>query len=253
MKSPELDYRLTSIRRSLSNVNKVIVTCSSKGGVGKSVTSALLAVRLRQSGFSAGILDLDFGAPAIQYLFGIREVSITEGGKGILPPEADGIKLMSSSFFVGDTFLSLRGDSKVNALREILSITDWGVLDYLIIDMPPGSSDEILELSRVLQADRRALVIATPCPLSRTATVRLLSLLPLINMAPIGLVLNMISDDFTEFTSYLKHRHLDLPLLAAIPYDPLVPKSVGNIERLLHTAIGTKSIDIAHAILSSWS
>ncbi len=253
MKTQSRDYRMTSIRRSLSRVKKVIVTCSGKGGVGKTVTSALLAVRLKQIGFRTGILDLDFASPAIQYVLGIHEVQIREGATGILAPEINGIRLMSSSFFVGDAFLSLRGNSKANALREILSITDWDILDYLIIDMPPGSSDEILELSRVLQADRRALVIATPCLLSRTATVRLLRLLPTISIAPIGLILNMISDDFIEFMAYLEHMQLDLPLLAAIPYDLLVPKSVGNVGQLLDTAIGKKSSDIAHAIVSLWS
>ncbi|MBC8498885.1 P-loop NTPase, partial [Candidatus Bathyarchaeota archaeon] len=137
------DPRLDIIARRLENVEKIIAVSSGKGGVGKSVVASALAIRLKEQGQNVGLLDLDFTSPSSHVILGIEGL-YPEEEYGIIPPMAHGLRYMSITFYSQDKPAPLRGADTSNVTIELLAITRWGNLDYLIVDMPPEIGDATL-------------------------------------------------------------------------------------------------------------
>ena len=154
-----VDPRLEIIEKRLKNIKMLIPVAGGKGGIGKSMVASTLAITLAELGYRVGLLDLDFSGPSAHVILGVRGVSPKEE-RGIIPPEVYGIKFLSIIYYAGDNPSPLRGTDISNAMIELLAITQWGALDYLIIDMPPGIGDATLDTIRLI---RRAnfLIIAT--------------------------------------------------------------------------------------------
>ncbi|MEE9400059.1 MAG: P-loop NTPase, partial [Dehalococcoidales bacterium] len=136
--------RMKAMAKNLSNIGHIIVVMSGKGGVGKSIISANLAVALANRGYSVAVMDSDLCGPSIPSVLGVNGRRLKSGPRGIVPPQGPlGIKIVSCAFLLGeDDCLTWLSDLKRSAQELFLANTDYGYLDYLIIDMPPGTGSE---------------------------------------------------------------------------------------------------------------
>jgi ATP-binding protein involved in chromosome partitioning len=150
----------------LSGVKNIIAICSGKGGVGKSTISSNLAVALAQSGASVGLMDADIYGPSVPIMFGVRGqrpmMENVDGKDMIVPMESNGIKLMSIGLLVDDKQAVVwRGPMASSAIRQFVTDVNWGNLDYLIVDMPPGTGDIHLTLMQMIPVNG-AVIVTTP-------------------------------------------------------------------------------------------
>src|SRR3990172_12608597 len=156
-----VDPRTSIINERLSKIGRIMAVSSGKGGVGKSMVATALALSLAKEGCRVGLFDLDFTGPSTHIILGVPSNVQPKEDKGIVPPTFEGLAYMSLVYFVGDNPAPLRGADVSNALLELLSITQWGELDFLIIDMPPGIGDVVLDLVRLIQRIE-FLIVTTP-------------------------------------------------------------------------------------------
>ncbi len=226
------DPRLSLIEDRLKNVDNIIAVASGKGGVGKSLFSTLLALSLGDKGHKVGLFDLDFHGPSCQVILGCEGV-FPEEEMGLIPPEVDGLRFMSIDFFSKGEPVPLRGPEITNVFIEILAITRWGELDFLIIDMPPGIGDEVHDIARFLIRPK-FVAITIPSPLAVSVTSRLLKLLKIERLDIIGLVENMRRGEDSSIVEELA-RKADINYLGYIPFDPKVDDCVGDINCLKGT------------------
>ena len=150
----------------LPQVKNIIAVSSGKGGVGKSTVSANLAIALARLGYKVGLLDTDIFGPSMPKMFGVEDAKIysveKDGRQLIEPVEQYGVRLLSIGFFVNpDTATLWRGGMATSALKQLIADTDWGDLDYFILDTPPGTSDIHLTLLQTL-AITGAVIVSTP-------------------------------------------------------------------------------------------
>lgn len=139
-----------------SKIKHKIIIASGKGGVGKSTVSVNLARALLLDGFKVGILDADITGPNIPKLLGIEDRSLVLGEEGIRPADAGGIKAASMALVLSspDSPVVWRGPMKMAAIKQFIQDVDWGELDFLIIDLPPGTSDEPLSVVQLIPDDQ---------------------------------------------------------------------------------------------------
>jgi len=239
-----MDPRLSVITSRLSNINKIISVVSGKGGVGKTVISSLMAYSLARKGKRVGLLDLDFHGPSCHVVLGIRDV-FPEEEKGLIPPVVHDISFMSIYFFVGAEPAPLRGNEITNSIIELLAITRWPKLDFLIIDLPPGMGDEALDTIRLIKRGS-FLVVTTPSKLSLSVVSRLIKLLKNQNLDILGLLENMKIGDDTLIQTYAKGN--GIKYLGSIPFDNKFELALGDINKIVRTDV-YKSID---AIVSKY-
>ncbi|MEM2110399.1 MAG: P-loop NTPase [Candidatus Bathyarchaeia archaeon] len=229
---------MSVIDRRLGNIGKIIVVSSGKGGVGKSLIASVLALILARKGFKTGLFDLDFTSPTTHIVLGINDLHPKEE-EGITPPEFHGLKYMSLIFYLGDRVSPLRGADLSNIFLELLAVTRWGNLDFLIIDMPPGISDLMLD---VLKYVKRAnfLVVSSSSRMAFETVKKVLSLLRDLNFSIIGVVENMKKENST----YIKYEveAIGEIFLGAIFFDAELEHALGNVNELLKTRFA-KEID----------
>lgn len=178
-------------------IGKVIAVASGKGGVGKSTVAANLAIALRDRGFRVGLLDADIYGPSQPKMFGcegaLPEAQQIDGTDVIMPVEVQGIKLMSIGFFVGaDDAMLWRGPMATSALRQFIHQTLWGGLDFLLIDLPPGTGDVHLSIISELKIDG-AVIVSTPQQVAVADVARGVAMFrnPSVNVPVLGVVENM--------------------------------------------------------------
>ena len=180
-----------------SSVKKVIGVVSGKGGVGKSTVTANLAVALRNMGFRVGVLDADIYGPSQPKMFGVEgylpEAVEEEGVDRIIPAEAGDIRLMSIGFFIKPTDALLwRGAMATNALKQLIHQTKWGTLDFLLLDLPPGTGDVHLSIINELKIDA-AVIVSTPQQVSVADVLRGVEMFrnPNVRIPVAGIIENM--------------------------------------------------------------
>jgi ATP-binding protein involved in chromosome partitioning len=163
---------------------------SGKGGVGKSTVSVNLALALKKRGFNVGLLDVDVYGPSVPTLLGVQErPNVID--RRISPIEAQGLKLMSLGFLMeDDTPVIWRGPIVTGIIRQFLQDVDWEGVDYLIVDMPPGTGDAQLALAQTVPVDG-ALVVTTPSDLALIDAARGLRMFQTLNVDVLGIVENM--------------------------------------------------------------
>lgn len=231
-----IDQRTSTIEDRMKGVKKIIAVSSGKGGVGKSLIASTLALILAKKGCKVGLFDIDFTSPSTHVILGVKGVQPKEE-KGIVPPEVHGLKYMSITYYSNDLVAPLRGADVTNALIELLSITRWGKLDYLILDMPPGIGDATLDLIRLIK-NIRFLIVTTSSQLAFETVEKLVSLLETLKIQIIGVVENMKMNN--SKTIRQQTEKLGLKLLAEIPYDPDVEEAIGDTDKLLDTVLAKK-------------
>ncbi len=179
----------------MPGVKNVIVVASGKGGVGKSTVAVNLAVSLAKTGASVGLIDADIYGPSIPIMFNIGENDIYgeqhDGKTYMQPVERYGVKLMSIGFMVDpDKALAWRGPMASGALKQLATDTWWGEIDYLVVDMPPGTGDVQLTLAQTLPVTG-AIIVSTPQQVALADVVRGVQLFETLNIPVLGFVENM--------------------------------------------------------------
>jgi len=225
------DPRIAVIERRFEKVGKIIAVSSGKGGVGKSMIATSLALNLRDKGYKVGLLDLDFTSPATHVILGVDGL-YPEEDYGIIPPLAHELRYMSITHYSLDEPAPLRGEDVSNAIIELLAITRWGELDYLVVDMPPGIGDATLDTIRLIPRIE-FVVVTTPSRVAYQSVRRMILLLKELGIPMSGVVENMVMkpSDYVE-SDVLK---LGLDYLGSIEYDEAVEESLGDVDALSET------------------
>ena len=175
----------------LPGVKNIVAVASGKGGVGKSTVSVNLAVALAQAGASVGLLDADITGPNIPLMMGVDGQPTATPENKIAPLERYGVKVISMQLFVPEGQpVVWRGPLVGGAIQQFLRDVDWGELDYLVIDLPPGTSDAQLTLAQSVPVSGTVLV-TTPQEVSLLDVTKALAMLERMNVPVIGLVENM--------------------------------------------------------------
>ena len=210
----------------LPNVRQVIAVGAGKGGVGKSSIAINLAVGLARHGARVGLLDGDIYGPSVPTMLGINDVQTRTSGSMIIPFEAHGIKASTIGKLVDpEKPLVWRGPMAHSAFKQLATQTEWGELDYLVVDLPPGTGDVPLTLAQLLPLSG-AVIVCTPQRVAQDDARRAVHMFKDLGIEILGVIENMsffIGDDGTEYDLFGKGgaetmaRTMDLPFLGRLP------------------------------------
>jgi ATP-binding protein involved in chromosome partitioning len=196
----QTDHMLTilneqkKVQKRMSKVKHKIMVMSGKGGVGKSTVAANLAIAMAKLGSRVGILDSDIHGPSIPKLMGVEGSRPSGGPTGIYPILSRyGVRVISIDFFLESSELPViwRGPLKMSAIRQFLSDVDWGELDYLFIDLPPGTGDEPLSVMQLLPDMDGTVIVTAPSDLPQTVVRKAVNMSRKMNIPVIGIIENM--------------------------------------------------------------
>jgi ATP-binding protein involved in chromosome partitioning len=191
---------------------------------------------LARKGYKVGLFDLDFTSPSTHVILGVENVH-PEEKNGIIPPRVHGLNYMSIIYYSGEYALPLRGADVSNVLIELLAITRWNALDFLIIDMPPGISDATLDVIRLVERIR-FLIVTTSTQLSFETVGKLMDLLSKLKIPVIGVIENMKMTE-SHFIQQQVERE-GVTFLGGTPFDTKLEEAIGNADNLLKTEFGKK-------------
>jgi ATP-binding protein involved in chromosome partitioning len=242
-----MDPRASVVDKRLAGVNRILAVTGGKGGTGKSVVAATLALVLAEQGKRTGLLDLDLTGPSDHVVLGARTGFPTEEF-GVEPPSVHGIGFMSLTHFAESDPVPLRGADYSGALLEILTITRWGELDFLVVDMPPGLGDATLDAVRLLPR-AEYLAVATASRVVLETARKMLRLQGELQTRVRGLVENMRTSDAPAVRDLA--AELGLPFLGALPFDESLEEAIGDPARLLRTAFAAALRDVSGALLET--
>lgn len=178
-------------RRKITGVEKVIAVSSAKGGVGKSTVAANLSLAFARLGYRAGILDTDIFGPSIPTLFDLSGEPRLSGNNQLVPLTNYGVKTMSMGYLVGENApVVWRGPMVMKAIQQLLHEVDWGGLDILVLDLPPGTGDTQLTITQQIILDG-SVIVTTPHTLATKDAVKGINMFKTVNVNILGLVQNM--------------------------------------------------------------
>ena len=226
MSTPQENARLEQIKKTwqqkrqitdrLAKVQTKIGVYSGKGGVGKTTVAVNLAVTLAQTGSRVGLLDVDIDCPNVTKVLGIAEKPDYVDGQ-IIPAEKWGVKVVSMGFFQEkeEEAIIWRGPMIHNAINQFLQSTDWGELDYLLVDLPPGTSDSPLTVMQTLPMDG-FVVVSTPQELATIDAKRCINMIRKLNLNVLGIVENYTGEIFGEGAGRKLAEDIDAPFLGGM-------------------------------------
>jgi len=248
----------------IPGISAVIAVASGKGGVGKSTTALNLALGLRDLGLRIGLLDADIYGPSVPRLTGIHEKPQLNDDRKMIPIKRFGLAIMSIGFLVEeDTAMIWRGPMVMSAITQMLRDVEWGTLDVLVVDMPPGTGDAQLTLAQNVPL-KGAIIISTPQDLSLIDARRGLAMFRKVNVPVLGIVENMSyflcphcgtkSDIFGHGGARHEAERLGVPFLGEIPLHmsirttsdsgtPVVDSEPEGAHAAIYRAIGAKVRD----------
>ena len=216
----------------IPGVQAIIAVASGKGGVGKSTTAVNLALGLRDLGLKVGILDADIYGPSMPKLLAIRERPQTIGGNRLRPIERFGMSVMSIGFLIEEeTPMIWRGPMVMSALTQMLREVEWGILDVMVVDMPPGTGDAQLTMAQQVPL-KGAVIVSTPQDLALIDARRGIAMFRRVNVPVLGIVENMSmficpqcgarSDIFGHGGARREAERLGVPFLGEVPLDIVI-------------------------------
>jgi ATP-binding protein involved in chromosome partitioning len=261
---PELRGRAIGPDDPLPGVKNIVLVMSGKGGVGKSSVATNLAMALSRSGYRVGLLDADIYGPSIPTMFGVAGRPVSLDGKTIEPLARFGVKLMSMGFLLEDSKAAIiwRGPMLHGALQQFMKDVSWGELDFLVIDLPPGTGDVALTLSQRVKATG-AVMVTTPQAVATDDVYKSVSMCKKVNIPVMGVVENM-----SWFIDSAGVRHelfgkgggeavaafAEAPLLGQVPLDPSVrewgDKGTPVVQALPSTEVAKAFVAIADRVVA---
>lgn len=222
------------VSETLAKIKSRLLVFSGKGGVGKSTVAANLALAFAQKGLKVGLLDVDIHGPNLAKMLGVEDKRLDTSPEGIKAVEVnENLKLVSMSFLLQDPNLPViwRGPMKMKAIQQFLGDVDWGELDWLIIDSPPGTGDEPLSVAQLIPATG-AVIVTTPQEVSLMDSRKAVAFAQKLNLKIMGIIENMSGmacpycgkkiDIFKEGGGKKTALELGIPFLGKIPLDPQI-------------------------------
>lgn len=227
--SKKLDEKL---KRNMSQIKHKILVLSNKGGVGKSLVAVNLACSLSEKGFKVGILDADLHGPSVAAMLGFEGKKLQGSSEGIIPMNvSSNLVAVSMAFLIetSDAPLIWRGPLKMMALKQFLGEVEWGALDYLIIDSPPGTGDEPLSICQLIPELEGGVIVTTPQKVALLDSRKCINFLKNLNIPILGIIENMSGlkcphcgkniDLFKSGDGEKVALEFDIPFLGKIPID----------------------------------
>lgn len=225
------------LERRMCQVGMKLLVMSGKGGVGKSTVAANLAASLALMGKSVGLLDVDIHGPSIPKLMGLEHQRPVMNDQAIVPIEVGNLKVMSIGFLLESDADAViwRGPMKFGVIQQFLKDVDWGPLDYLVIDAPPGTGDEPLSVAQLVGQPAGAILVTTPQDLAVADVRRSVSFCEKLSLPVVGIIENMsglVCPHCKELIPLFKMgggealaREMNVPFLGEIPIDPEIVES----------------------------
>lgn len=260
MKNPPSNpfpFQRKEAQKRLEQFAKVILVGSGKGGVGKSFVACSIALLLSQKGYRTGILDVDIHGASVPNYLEVRP-PLKSTRLGLEPKESHGLKVMSVALLAGDNPVPMRGSEKQDLITQFLALTDWGPLDYLVVDLPPSTGDELLSAFDLFAGRSSLVLVTTPSRNSINVVSRLRRLAETENVPVEGIVLNMAyayegrkrrTFPFGRADRKSLERTLDSTVIAEIPLEPRV-----NSESLRKVLRGRNRASVAlRKLLDRWT
>ena len=220
------------------DVKHVILVLSGKGGVGKSTVAVNLAYALSNHGRQVGLLDLDIHGPNIPKMLGLEEHQLSSEGNKIIPVRVTGsLQVISMAFLLPEKHSPVvwRGAMKTTAIRQFLEDTKWGSLDYLVVDLPPGTGDEALTIAQIAPNLKGAVIVTTPQDVATLDSTKAITFVKMLEMDVLGVIENMsgmkcphcgeVIDLFGKGGGERIAQEHNVPFLGSIPLDPEMRKA----------------------------
>ena len=260
MPTPQENARLEQIKRSweqkrqitdrLSKIKTKIGVYSGKGGVGKTTVAVNLAVTLAQQGNKVGLLDVDIDCPNVTKVLGIEEKPDYVDGQ-IHPSEKWGVRVVSMAFFQENEEEAIiwRGPMIHNAISQFLQSTEWGELDYLVVDLPPGTSDSPLTIMQTLPMDG-FVVVSTPQQLANIDARRCINMIRKLNLNVLGIVENYTGDIFGQGGGEKLADEVEAPFLGNLALRSTYQDS-SKPTSLLDSSVGEEYAYLAKSVKDS--
>jgi Mrp family chromosome partitioning ATPase/predicted Fe-Mo cluster-binding NifX family protein len=241
-RNPLLDE--IAMAENLSKINQIIVVLSGKGGVGKSTVAVNLALSLALRGLRTGLMDVDIHGPSVPKLLNLTDKRPTVKGDEIIPITylSDLLKVMSMGFLLQGTEQAViwRGPLKYSMIKDFIAHVQWGSLDYLIVDCPPGTGDEPLSVAQFLKGKAKAVIVTTPQQVATIDVEKCITFCKQLELPVVGVIENMSGfvcphcgmtvDIFSKGGGQLLATQYGIPFLGSIPLDPDIARS-GDEEK----------------------
>lgn len=235
MRKEEVEQQEQNIHQKMSQIKHKIIVMSGKGGVGKSTVAVNIALALSEQGLKVGLMDCDIHGPSVPKMLGIENEKLLIQGNEIGPVIINAhFKAVSIRFLVTekDTPIIWREPLKMGLIRQFLGEVAWGELDYLIIDLPPGTGDEPLSIAQLLPTSDGAVIVTTPQDVALLSVRKSINFAKSLHLPVIGIIENMSGficphcrkaiDIFGKGGGEKTAREFNFPLLGQIPIDPRI-------------------------------
>ena len=246
----------------INNLKKIkhkIFVLSGKGGVGKSTVSANLALSLSEKGYDVGLLDSDLHGPSMPMMFGVENARLEPIESGFNPVSfSSNLKIMSIGFLLQDKDSPViwRGPLKMGAIKQFIGDCNWGKLDYLIVDLPPGTGDEPLSIAQIIPNSDGAIIVTTPQDIALVSVRKSINFVKKMNMPIIGIIENMSgfncphcgksSEIFKTGGGLKASKDFNVPFLGKVPLDSKIVETGDSGEPFV---IKNKNSDAAKKFL----
>ncbi|MFA7054097.1 MAG: Mrp/NBP35 family ATP-binding protein [Kiritimatiellia bacterium] len=236
------------LKARLSRIRRKIIVMSGKGGVGKSTVAVNLAMSAMLAGQRVGLLDVDLHGPSVPTMLGLVGYRLEGGENGMLPVEIGGLKVLSVGFLLqnNDDPVIWRGPMKMGVIRQFIEDVEWGDLDLLVIDVPPGTGDEPLSVCQLIPELEGAVIVTTPQKVAAADVRKSINFCKEVGVKVLGVIENMSGfacPKCGEVTQILRANggrvmagEMGVPFLGSIPIDPLIAESCDDGKAFVESA-----------------
>ena len=250
-----------AIKRRLRRIKHKIVVMSGKGGVGKSTVAVNMAVSLALAGKKVGLMDVDIHGPSVPTMLNLEHSPLQSSAEGIYPISVGELKVMSIGFLLKDPSNAViwRGPMKMGAIQQFVKDVEWGDLDYLIIDSPPGTGDEPLSVCQIIEDLDGAVIVTTPQKVSITDVEKSINFCRQLDLHVLGIVENMngfvcpecgtVTHMFKEGGGKKLAEKYKINFLGSIPMDPDIGTACDNGTPFVHKYAKSETAKIIEKVI----
>jgi len=259
----QMQVEQEQIRQRVMQIKHQILVLSGKGGVGKSTIAVNIAISLSLEGKKVGLLDIDIHGPSIPKILNLEGTTLQTDGEILLPVEVSGnLKVMSIGFLLpnSDDAVIWRGPRKYHMIKQFLKDVNWGKLDFLIVDSPPGTGDEPLAVVQLLENADGAVIVTTPQELALSDVRKGITFCRNLNLPVIGVLENMSGficpecgkriDIFKSGGGEMMARQMDVPFLGRIPIEPQIVRACDSGRPYVYHYSQTKTAKLFKEAIS---